>query len=556
MLIVPDGSSIFAQVVTYTRTGMRIRNRKAPEEKSSHISPISPRPIRVPNRSKRPSVPKSPRLLGRSESIHDSLPYLTDAVGSVEPVHNTRVYSSRDSLSGPSQSTPLAVPRHRTRLPSQITQLVSNKPPARPLSPLPPSSPPASSGDRIPGVLSLEVEELLEDEDKENFTAPSKPLIAQREQLSSEGSDEDPFGMLAVEKKLKAQREKEKRVPSTSSKGKQVAGASRQPLGIISFAPEVEEQEEELEAPSNSPLRDPTPYRSDDDDLYAELDPEDNKENLHSSDAHLDLPKQVGNGEMESRIPYIPSDTLPELPKTPHPSHVDKRRLPMSSPFSSRSTPCDRTLAVESTPSSPSPTKPLTTMQPLRHPNIKRIKYPPPNPSKGVTPSVVSPKRKADEVPPTAKKKARVTVRKNGKEEDRSEPAGKMESLVPQRPLRRSTRASTTAKENKGAASKAPKGKGKAKDVGVEGESEVGFMMEESSSEEEVIPPKKRGRPKGKQPAKKAKELSPAKATNGRRRGRPPKNAKPLSEKARGKQKAKANGGFDNFSDEDEVCLT
>lgn len=41
-------------------------------------------------------------------------------------------------------------------------------------------------------------------------------------------------------------------------------------------------------------------------------------------------------GLSHSAAPYIPSDNLPQVPKTSHPSHVDRHRLPMSSPFSSK----------------------------------------------------------------------------------------------------------------------------------------------------------------------------------------------------------------------------
>lgn len=562
---------------------MRIRNRKLPPE--SEASHPSPRPIRVPTRPKgnlNASIPISHR---RSDSLNGSLPFLTDA-DSADPSsqrHQSRVqHSTQDSPSGPSQSTPLAVPRRLTRNTSQQPgPPVKEQPPVRQYSPLPPSSPPPASSfdpafDAPPPPPDLDQEaqsqDVLEDEDKENV-ATSQPLVTPLER-SPEGSDEDLFGMLALEKKLKAQREKEKHIPTASSsniKGKQVALATRrEPLGILAVAPDEDEDEDGSSLPLPPPqFQDLLPYRSDDDDLYAELDPEPevNKDSApENPDTHQAIPDPDEDEESENmlpqapQIPYMTSDILPEQPKTPHVSHIDKRRLPMSSPFSSRSTPCDRTLAVESTPSSPSPTKPLTVVRPLRHPNIKRIKYPLPSKSPSAIPST-SPKRKADDVPETVKKKPRITMKKNGKEVDPEISGGKkLESLVPLKksePLRRSTRTSLAAKENKanpGQTRGPAKGKGKAVESEIfDEDDEVASEGESSSTEEEMVKPKKRGRPKGKQPTKKVKTSSPSKpaSATGRRRGRPPKNAKPLSEKARGKQKATTNGNA--LSDEDEV---
>ncbi|KAI0073573.1 hypothetical protein K474DRAFT_1666417 [Panus rudis PR-1116 ss-1] len=247
-------------------------------------------------------------------------------------------------------------------------------------------------------------------------------------------SSDDPFGLLAVEKRLKEERNERRR--AEKGKARAVTGPAmiepqkrveRAPLGVLAYASSDP-------PPSPAPVHVADVYRGDspprmaeqyqedsDDDMYADEVDENvpptraqeevveeeeeeeevaeerpyqrtlieaqyklsdnegttvaNKENAPPTRPRPSVPaaaqKQAGPSNAQtapSDRPVFPfeNEEIPTPPPSPHPHHVDPKRYPLNSPFSSPSTPCDRDLPIDdSDVSSPSPVKPMTVPTPL-----------------------------------------------------------------------------------------------------------------------------------------------------------------------------------------------
>ncbi|KAF9811476.1 hypothetical protein IEO21_06592 [Rhodonia placenta] len=264
-------------------------------------APVSPSPIKIRRPSglfkvlsdsvpHAPSEPRTPKVVPRSphrKRVRTLLrPANTDEV-LASPTPKRSTARARPSLLL-AQSTPLPLHGRRPhlplhRLPSRMRETreaqASTPAAAREPSPLPPSSPPAESEpsllpelepDYDPGFdmyteEGAEVDE--EEEDKEN-NAAYKPAIAVSAQQDRLSEEDDPFGILAAERKLKAKRQPSA-PPQGKGKGKEPV-VPRRPLGTLTIA---------LPSPSpvpstHSPAQLPTPASEDEhniDDLYLDI---------------------------------------------------------------------------------------------------------------------------------------------------------------------------------------------------------------------------------------------------------------------------------------------
>ncbi|KAL4244622.1 hypothetical protein ABKN59_010276 [Abortiporus biennis] len=437
---------------------MRVRNRKVLQDKT---------PVNSPSGKKKSSPPRKAReeIFGSTKKLsavrgvsatpthhhisrlgippEERMPSLTELVAEAEeegeedeeeevqedilaPLREDKSKKTKSTRQGPTHSSPAALrPKRDLRAPSKpATTASSAAQKKRAMSPLPPSSP--FSAVSSVGVDDAEPPFVIEDDVIETVT------VEETKTVEVEPSDEDPFGFLEVEKKLKEERDRKKKPavlkpvpaltrvmkkPATTSsatmkdvKKLPVASTStRAPLETLSLAAEDES--------SAFPIpRDGTPFRypSSDDDLYAEPEPvelDGNKENIPQAgvdedesehafeddegvDENEDPEKENAPPRSRARPPQAPipeeeeeeqlppvqeedeeSESYPSPPRTPHPVHVSRGILPISSPFSSRSSPCDRDIAVESAPSSPSPTKPLTIVRSLTRPKVQGLRY-------------------------------------------------------------------------------------------------------------------------------------------------------------------------------------
>ncbi|KAM5545130.1 hypothetical protein V8D89_001241 [Ganoderma adspersum] len=184
----------------------------------------------------------------------------------------------------------------------------------RAYSPLPPSSPPAPSPPtQVPVATSSQPRYQADFSDQPDENQPARgPVYVKR---NTPPSDDDLFGLLAAEKKLKTIRQRR-----TALESSRAPGGTRAPLGTLALD----------EVPSiavSIPDRLPTPIPSDDDhnidDLYLDVDPvrpgpshlddsdglEDdgeNKENVPTDDYDLNEDKE------NMRPPYLAPDDRQE----------------------------------------------------------------------------------------------------------------------------------------------------------------------------------------------------------------------------------------------------
>ncbi|KAH8103626.1 hypothetical protein BXZ70DRAFT_743331 [Cristinia sonorae] len=570
---------------------MRLRNRRALQDKT----PVnSPRPAKTHSpTSKQSSVTKRvpPLSLTKSQlqtpTDHDDEEVIP---GTPEPalIRDSEFLVDRELSLSPSaaasarkrrpmHSTPAAAPRRKQ--PAVAPSPTARRPapptpkPDRASSPLPPSSPPSDYEytrkriSRIPPIPRVVEDDEERSPLKLQVYRDPDPVNEAPAAVRRAGSSDDPFGFLAVERKLKAQRAARKhpeRAPAPALAFKALARESSvQPMG---------------------------PLRSDDDDLYLDINPEpeaeSNKENVplaEFSDESLqkveDGDREDGDGDEEvdenkdDRFDYVLSSDLhgpvpdedprhlplagaPELSsarrkrssteddydplRTPHPAHVSREIYPIRSPFSSRSTPCDRDLAIDSAPSSPSPSKPLQVVTPLTRssgPTKRLLEL-----FKQSTEKAKGKRRAAAESEQSSSaKKARITT---------DEPAEDLTSMPAsdsplKRPVRRSARTSAPAAAPSRSAPLRAARAISAQHAPADESSEDGGGEVENEEKEDQKPTRKG---KGKAVAKKDQVT---KTTATARRGRKPgatsaKPPKKMSEKAKGKRKAK------DVEDEDE----
>ncbi|TCD66648.1 hypothetical protein EIP91_001066 [Steccherinum ochraceum] len=478
---------------------MRLRNRRALQDKTPRNSP-QPAKLRSPASkqafsAKRIPTPKfsGSQLVTPVEDADIRTPgtpgghlldsELLDREFSLSP---SAAASARKAKRMPVHSTPIVKPRSKPiqRLAPMHSPAVARTAAAPPTpkrdrasSPLPPSSPPSDFDftqrrrSVIPAILPA-----AEEDDEERSPLKLKvyrdPEPVEEEPapvVQRQPSSDDPFGFLAVERKLKAQRAARKhphRVPAPALEFQVLARDS-----------------------SEGPF---VPLRSDDDDLYLTVDPEapeSNKENvplpLYSEESLQKVEEQVEEeGEEEEdeeekadKFDYVLSSEMhPRQPddeeqdalvpnvdddedeggssqvrrarsstddsydplRTPRHAHVSKDIFPIRSPFASHSTPCDRDLAIDSAPSSPSPTKPLQVVTPLQASSVRPMK------KLGEllrqSQEKAQGKRRAAEViSGSSGKKPRITHRDTDAEEDPTS-AGPASETPLKRTLRRSAR--------------------------------------------------------------------------------------------------------------------
>ncbi len=522
---------------------MRIKNRKVLQDKTPGNTPKQ----EIQSQRKRhvKDIREESELLPRALTAHQQSPLKTP--GSSSPARML-----------PVESTPLTRRHHRARMPAK------GRSTRQPFSPLPPSSPPSSVVFPVRSVGREEdfvyaqenaFDEYDENvgEDKENIAASAIEHIERAESSSSD----DPFGFLAVERQLKVRRDLSHHSSiGPTFKGKGIDRKARTPLGELLYEPVA----------SSSALhqRAPTPYHPSDDleDMYAEVAQDADKENLQPSPRRIalaalereidDEDDRVNFEEAEEELeetenvpallapPPPASDAMSDVLRTPRHSHVAKI-IPLSSPFSSREgTPCDRSLPASPL-SSPSPMKPLTAIRPLPLASTKK-------PTGATRSRQIAFMRALSSIKRPATQKKEMALSSEMTEVPTDSPTTvvrNLKGMLPERPVRRSVRASIVASATpaKPVSRAGAKGKGKQKVEIVESDAEDDYEEERSSPAAR----KRKTEDKPQPPAKKAK-MQPPPATRAptSRRAKPASNAK-----TRAKGKGKDTGKVD---EENSVC--
>lgn len=381
------------------------------------------------------------------------------------------------------QSTPLQFRTRRPRIPLNnfsrtadavaTTSKAKGKQRAREES-LPPSSPPPSSpaGSLVPFAVRADLmaaldDEPLEPEDKENTSAV--PLQKER----SRSSEDDPFGFLAAERKLKTIRRE---------KG-QGSEQSRRPLGTLTVS-------RRTQSPSPAPLQLPTP----DGDSDADGDPEDNRffgvgspglaraaqaqklSDTAASDpviqlvyddhsdalSYADPDEDMGDLEAEDQenAPPNPAElvsTSRAQPRTPHKPKTARQRSPLDSPHFE-----DDSDVGEGTPS-----RSTGPVEELERPNLRPVRERLPSSAAQDDDAVEeeliagSVQESDDEEEATPRPPAPVIRKRRLDDEDPMKAAKKLEKLLPRRPAKRARRASNDESEASEPLAKRTRGRGR-----------------------------------------------------------------------------------------------
>ena len=473
---------------------------------------------------------------------------------------------------------------------------------SRAYSPLPPSSPPLPSPPAQP-VASSSQQQLPQryrfssDEPDENLENGPGPVYERRD--SPELSDDDPFGLLATERKLKSLRQRHVAVESSRA-----PGASRAPLGTLALD----------EVPSSVLIPDkiPTPMPSDEDhnidDLYLDVDPVrpshhddsdgseyEDRENVPSDDYDLNEDKEnlepsplvfdhkendqpLEEGELEIRnsdeeniasvapillasakakrsldellAPSSSSASPTHALRTPHKHRTAHQRSPLPTPHFSDDGDgifADSPLTARSMRnSSPSPVKP-SVVRP-----------------KGPRRPLATLELEEPESPKVAgKKRTRAQVEESSEESDPRAAVRKLEALLPKRSKTRATAATKAARGRP-----AVRGKGKGRENIPQSESSSETSEDVDSSPPKAPPTRGRGRGRGAARGRgrgRGRGRAAAPVSSGSRaaapatRGRSTSRGRPVS-KGKGKEKAveedpeeaevRGAGGFDSPSED------
>ncbi|KAK7691352.1 hypothetical protein QCA50_004748 [Cerrena zonata] len=373
---------------------MHIRNRKPLGDKTPRNTPKPPK-LYHPGSTK-----PLPPLKFPQEGPHDAKTLSVKPVSAIPKEFIQELLASPSPVkgkkpSGSMHSTPAPIKHHRglvhpsgspaPRASRQSFPSIRKPTPLRAPSPLPPSSPPSTTSLEYeyapqpePEQVVAEYEEQEEVVDFENVPLPQEPGSTHSQRSTT---SDDPFGILAAEKKLKQRREEKRR--HDKGKGKETAPKPRAPLSVLAYAsPESQSPQPRAASkqtqsfPSVEPL---AQAEDDDEDLYADPYILDSFDQAGPSRFPQDQFEDEDDGSTTDKenappepllplqeLPFTTTSPLPSPPKSPRPHHVDPSFYPMDSPFSSPSTPCDRDLAIDSVQSTPSPTKPMQVITPLK----------------------------------------------------------------------------------------------------------------------------------------------------------------------------------------------
>ncbi|KAI0667063.1 hypothetical protein C8Q78DRAFT_1056268 [Trametes maxima] len=253
-----------------------------------HVEPIPPAPQPVPQRY---STPNTIPIADDDSSPSDAVkaifdtPSPTRIIRAPIPVQSTPLAGKLEQ-----KFSPMPAARPRGRLESSIRRW--NHGVSRAYSPLPPSSPPPPSPPTQEPIAgsSRALPQPYRNSDFDMQEAPPRgPIYVAKVQVS----DDDPFGLLAAERNLKAMRERRAKVKSSRA-----PGARRAPLGTLALD----------EVPSDVPIPDhlPTPLPSDDDhnidDLYLDVDPvrSDIPRTMHV-DEEMEVDEELGDIEDDDK---------------------------------------------------------------------------------------------------------------------------------------------------------------------------------------------------------------------------------------------------------------
>ncbi|KAI0365924.1 hypothetical protein BV20DRAFT_1056069 [Pilatotrama ljubarskyi] len=230
--------------------------------------PLQPASVPEPQRYNTPdTIPVAEDDSSHSDAIRAifDTPSPARIIRAPIPVQSTPLGGRLEKYSSPLRPVP-ARGRHESsirRWNHGVSRAYSPLPPSSPPPPSPPTQEPVAGPSRLRSQLQPPPGPRSENEFDDNMEneAPHVPVYVSREH----DSDDDPFGLLAAERKVKALRQR--RAMAESSRA---PGMPRAPLGTLAVD----------EVPSSDvPIPDhlPTPLPSDDDhnidDLYLDIDP-------------------------------------------------------------------------------------------------------------------------------------------------------------------------------------------------------------------------------------------------------------------------------------------
>ncbi|OSC98790.1 hypothetical protein PYCCODRAFT_914457 [Trametes coccinea BRFM310] len=335
----PGPSSVNADNIAPVKAvgDIPLRQLSYPESPSKGRKPLVTRK-RVPLAATAPPAPQR-------FSTPDTVPIAEEGSSpsdAVEAIFDTPSPARIARLPIPAQSTPLggrleqhfsplATLRKRGRDVSSVQRWNNNV--SRAYSPLPPSSPPPGSPPTQEFVAgsSRHQQQVYEEYDHDIDMAMASDhhaghFYAPNDDLSSD----DPFGLLAAERKVKAMREHH--VAATSSKA---AGKARAPLGTLAA-------EDLPHSDVYIPEHLPTPLPSDDshniDDLYLDVDPErPGPSRIHRQYQEEDENEMMWeeDGDEDKEDMPTPSEEDKENAQSPHRAqgHLDERSPSLDLPL-------------------------------------------------------------------------------------------------------------------------------------------------------------------------------------------------------------------------------
>lgn len=446
------------------------------------------------------------------------------------------------------ESTPIQSRQRRPRLPLNkrttdavaTTSKAKGKQRAREES-LPPSSPPPSSpsGPHVPfGVradLMAELDEPLEPEDKENTSA--LPALLQKEW--SRSSEDDPFGFLVAERKLKMlrrdkgqSREEDRRPLGTLAVSRRTPSPGPGPSSIPPLqlpTPDGDSDADEdpgddrflgvgspglargaqaqelLDAAASDPVIQPA--YDDHSDALSYADPDEDVMNMGDLDAG-DKENAAPDPPAEPPVESFPASPEVAPPRTPHKPKNARKRSPLPSPH------------FEGGSSEVGEGTPSRSMG-----SLEQLELPSPRPVRAHLPSsaaqdddavedelAVEPVQESEDEDGTPSPPAPVTRKRRREQVDDKDPvkaAKKLEKLLPRRPVKRAKRASDDESEASEPLAKRTRGRGRGRGRGgargavgrgrgrgrgtaraVEVASEAENGMETDEEEEEEMGPK------------------------------------------------------------------
>ncbi|KAI0644884.1 hypothetical protein C8Q79DRAFT_968343 [Trametes meyenii] len=265
-------------------------------------TPLVPQPV-----PQRYSTPNTIPIADDDSSPSDAVRAIFDTPSPTRIIRAPIPVQSTPLAGKLEQFSPMPAARPRGRHESSIRRW--NYGVSRAYSPLPPSSPPPLSPptqEPVAGSSRAQLQPYHNSDFDTEEVPPRGPVHVAKTRVS----DDDPFGLLAAERNLKAMRQRRAKVESSRA-----PGARRAPLGTLALD----------EVPSDVPIPDhlPTPLPSDDDhnidDLYLDVDP-----------VRSDIPRLVHvdeEMEVDEELREVEDDDKENVPTADYDLDEDKENL-------------------------------------------------------------------------------------------------------------------------------------------------------------------------------------------------------------------------------------